>query len=108
MVRQPSVCGAAAAESGRDPGWFSPSVVHGRRRSGRLKGLTRPAEGSGPYEAPVDRTPVGRGPCAPPFCALSRRASDCIKCGKCEKACPQHLPIRQLLEQVSQEFDKAR
>lgn len=67
-----------------------------------------PAEGSGPYEAPVDRTPVGRGPCAPPFCALSRRASDCIKCGKCEKACPQHLPIRQLLEQVSQEFDKAR
>ncbi len=25
-----------------------------------------------------------------------------------KKACPQHLPIRQLLEQVSQEFDKAR
>ena len=40
--------------------------------------------------------------------APGRRASDCIKCGKCEKACPQHLPIRQLLEQVSQEFDKAR
>ena len=39
--------------------------------------------------------------------APGRRASDCIKCGKCEKACPQHLPIRQLLEQVSQEFDKA-
>ena len=41
------------------------------------------------------------------FLRPGRRASDCIKCGKCEKACPQHLPIRQLLEQVSQEFDKA-
>ena len=40
--------------------------------------------------------------------APGRKASDCLKCGKCEKACPQHLPIRQLLEQVSQEFDKAR
>ena len=29
-----------------------------------------------------------------------RRASDCIKCGKCEKSCPQHLPIRKLLEDV--------
>lgn len=44
----------------------------------------------------------------PAFLCPGRRASDCIKCGKCEKACPQHLPIRQLLEQVSQEFDKAR
>ncbi len=27
------------------------------------------------------------------------RASDCIKCKKCEKVCPQHLPITQYLEE---------
>ena len=35
------------------------------------------------------------------------KASDCLKCGKCEKICPQHLPIRKLLEQVVGEFEKA-
>lgn len=34
------------------------------------------------------------------------KASDCIQCGRCEKVCPQHLPIRELLKQVSAEFDK--
>lgn len=34
------------------------------------------------------------------------KASDCIKCGKCEKACPQHLPIRNLLQDVAKEFEK--
>ena len=34
------------------------------------------------------------------------KASDCIKCGKCEKACPQHLAIRELLVDVAVEFDK--
>lgn len=34
------------------------------------------------------------------------RASDCIKCGKCEQICPQHLPIRKLLVDVAREFDK--
>ncbi|MDE6294411.1 MAG: aldo/keto reductase [Clostridiales bacterium] len=34
------------------------------------------------------------------------KASACIKCGKCEKACPQHLPIRELLKDVAKEFEK--
>ncbi|MBB5218661.1 hypothetical protein HNP77_001030 [Treponema rectale] len=33
------------------------------------------------------------------------KASDCIKCGKCEKACPQHLQIRELLKKVSKVFE---
>lgn len=32
-------------------------------------------------------------------------ASACIKCSKCEQACPQRLPIRQHLEEVSAAFD---
>lgn len=35
------------------------------------------------------------------------KASDCLKCGKCERACPQHLPIRKLLEDVAKEFERA-
>lgn len=34
------------------------------------------------------------------------KASDCIKCGKCEHICPQHLPIRQLLTDVAKEFEQ--
>lgn len=33
-------------------------------------------------------------------------ASSCLKCGKCEAACPQHLPIRKLLEHVADVFEK--
>ena len=33
------------------------------------------------------------------------KASDCIKCGGCERVCPQHLPIRELLTKVSKEFE---
>jgi len=32
-------------------------------------------------------------------------ASLCIDCGKCEKACPQHIPIRQELRQVVREME---
>lgn len=36
------------------------------------------------------------------------KASSCIKCGKCEKICPQHLEIRKLLEQCAAEFEKKK
>ena len=35
------------------------------------------------------------------------KAKDCIKCGKCETACPQHLKIRDLLDEVSTIFDRS-
>lgn len=34
------------------------------------------------------------------------KASECLKCGLCEKVCPQHLEIRNLLEEVVKEFEK--
>ena len=37
--------------------------------------------------------------------AHNGKASDCIKCGKCEDICPQHLHIRDLLEQVATQFE---
>ncbi len=33
------------------------------------------------------------------------KASECLKCGKCEKICPQHLPIRKLLGEVARSFE---
>ena len=33
------------------------------------------------------------------------KPSDCIGCGQCEAACPQHLEIRSLLEKVSAAFE---
>ena len=51
-------------------GELSPKVIERACRGGRPcppkpAGLTRPAEGSGPYEMSADRTLVGRGPCLP-------------------------------------------
>lgn len=36
----------------------------------------------------------------------SKQAKNCIKCGKCEKACPQKLSIREDLEKVQADMDK--
>ena len=33
------------------------------------------------------------------------KASDCIKCGKCENVCPQHLKIRELLDEAVKYFE---
>lgn len=37
---------------------------------------------------------------------VNAKASDCIRCGKCEASCPQKLPIRDLLQDVAHEFEE--
>jgi predicted aldo/keto reductase-like oxidoreductase len=34
------------------------------------------------------------------------KASDCVKCGQCERVCPQHLKIRSLLEEIAATLEK--
>ena len=38
-------------------------------------------------------------------CYLPSFTDKCFACGKCEKACPQHLPIRTALAQLQTELD---
>ena len=33
-----------------------------------------------------------------------KKAAECIKCGKCEEACPQHIKIRDELEGIAELF----
>ena len=35
----------------------------------------------------------------------AEKASHCVRCGKCEAVCPQHLPIRTALAQLQTELD---
>lgn len=35
----------------------------------------------------------------------SGKASECIKCGKCEHSCPQHLSIREMLDSIARTYD---
>ena len=34
------------------------------------------------------------------------KASDCVECGMCERVCPQHLDIRDLLKKVAEVFEQ--
>lgn len=33
------------------------------------------------------------------------KGSECVGCGQCEKACPQHLPIKSYLKKVAEKFE---
>ena len=35
----------------------------------------------------------------------AEKASHCVRCGRCEAVCPQHLPIRTALAELQTELD---
>lgn len=37
----------------------------------------------------------------------SGMAKDCVACGQCERVCPQHLPIIELMREAAEKLDKA-
>lgn len=63
------------------------AIYNNLKRGGRLAGLT-----SGMYYENLTRT--------------HGKASECLKCGKCEKLCPQHLTIRRYLEDVAKTLEQ--
>ena len=40
------------------------------------------------------------------YATMPVKASACIGCGACEDRCPYHLPIRDMLKRVAEQFDK--
>lgn len=34
------------------------------------------------------------------------KASDCLKCGRCEPFCPEHLPIMGFLQDIAEEIEE--
>ncbi len=50
----------------------------------------------GSYDAAAEYEKVTRG---------RGKAGDCIKCGRCEKHCPQTIPVKKFLEDISRELD---
>ena len=39
------------------------------------------------------------------LCAEHGKASDCIECKKCEKICPQHIKVSEVMKEVAKEFE---
>ncbi|MBQ8765446.1 MAG: aldo/keto reductase [Clostridia bacterium] len=38
------------------------------------------------------------------YYSMDKKASDCMKCGACEKRCPYNLPIRKMFEKAAEDF----